>query len=48
MRMNVCLCESMGHRTIKILKGQKYAQCMSVVLLKKVESLILLKDLCRI
>lgn len=47
-RMNVCICESMGHRTMKILEGQKHTECVSVVLLKKVEFLILLKDLCRI
>lgn len=42
--MFVYTCESMWHRTMKILEEQQYAQC----LLKKVKSLILLKDLCRI
>lgn len=45
LRMFVYICESMEHRTMEILEGQKHAQCVSVALLKKVEFLILLKDI---
>lgn len=48
MRINVHICETVGHRTMKILEGQDHTHCLSTVTLKKVKSLILLKDLCRI
>lgn len=48
MKINVHICETVGHRTMKILERQDHTQCLSTVTLKKVKSLILLKDLCRI
>lgn len=45
--IHALICESMGHRTVKILDRQDNTKCLSAVLVKKAKPLILLKDLCR-